>query len=496
MTAVMKRLILSIIIALSIATQIFVSVNQSSAADLTAHDTASGAAGDNATLDRISNYSNNLSTAITAIGASEKKLLIDVVTTVSIDVTVPSNVQLWFIKGGLCSISSAKILTIYSPANIVAQPGQQIFSGSGKVTFTRNGTRNDVVYPSWWGAVADGATEDTTPLLAALDTGCDVELLSQHTYYSDTLHLHDNQVFDMNNAVLKFITHATTHHPFVEIGTVKSAITKSIIKNGTIDGNKTFQTGAGDEWSPGILIWGSDYNNVQNMVIHDCKGDGVWIGYYTGRKVGSNGNIIEGCEIYNNSRQAVALCWGNENKIINNKISGKIDLEIDVVMEELKNNIVAYNRGRTQAGNTSAPGISDLRISLATIVPDKSRYSGNIIDSNSMFFIDFQYSKGSIIKNNVIKGSNSRQKFLLDMAATDDTIISDNILIANEAVASSLVSIIRTRACSNLTVTNNQIINGTILFHSRIATFSKEPSATNQIFFNNHCTGRGYCGFK
>jgi parallel beta-helix repeat protein len=492
----MKRLILSTVIFLSVINQVVSPVNQACAADLTIRDTSSGTAGDITTLDRISNYSNNLSIAITAIGASEKKLLIDVVTTVSVDVTVPSNIQLWFIKGGLCSISSAKILTIYSPANIVAQPSQQIFSGSGTVTFTRNGTRNDVVYPGWWGAVADGITEDTTTLLAALNTGCNVQLLAQRDYSSGTLHLHNNQVFDMNGSTIKFIAHTSTHNTAIQIGNAASAVTRAVVKNGIIDGNKTNQTRISEEWSPGIFIWGSDNNEVRNMIIHDCKGDGIWIGYDSGRPVGSNSNIIEGCEIYNNARQAIALCWGNENKILNNKISGKIDLEIDIVMEELKDNIVAYNQGRTQAGNTGAPGISDLRISLATIVPDKTRYSGNIIDSNSVFFIDFQYSKGSIIKNNIITGSNSRQKFLLDMAATDDTIISDNILIANEAVASSLVSIIRTRACSNLTVTNNQIYNGTILFHSRIATFSKEPSASNQRFVNNHCTGTGYCGFK
>ncbi|MHA2069772.1 MAG: hypothetical protein ACXABY_35865 [Candidatus Thorarchaeota archaeon] len=58
--------------------------------------------------------------------------------------TVPITVYLSFQAGAQVSIGSGVTLTVYSPANIIASPGQTLFSGLGSVAFT-DGTSADKI---------------------------------------------------------------------------------------------------------------------------------------------------------------------------------------------------------------------------------------------------------------------------------------------------------------------------------------------------------------
>jgi hypothetical protein len=85
---------------------------------------------------------------------------------ISTDVTLASNIYLNPTPGTMYSIASGKTLTIYSPSNIIAQPNQQIFTGT--VTFTTGG----VVYPEWWMINSSpGTTDMTTAIQAAISSG-------------------------------------------------------------------------------------------------------------------------------------------------------------------------------------------------------------------------------------------------------------------------------------------------------------------------------------
>lgn len=93
--------------------------------------------------------------AITAIGATQATLLIPDHRDVVADVTVPANITLQFLHGGHLSIANAKFVTI----NGQIEAGiYQIFdcAGTGNVVFAVG----SVIYPEWWGAIGDGATDD------------------------------------------------------------------------------------------------------------------------------------------------------------------------------------------------------------------------------------------------------------------------------------------------------------------------------------------------
>lgn len=346
------------------------------------------------------------------------------------------------------------------------------------------------------GADPTGAAESTTAIQACINTMAALanggRVVLRGTYLVDTLTMRSNVTLDMTGgALLNFKAHATSHNPVIRIGDASASVSNAKILGGEIDGNSTAQTYASEEWSPGVFIWGSSDNVVEGCKIHNTRGDGVQIGYDSGRVVGSNRNRIENCEIYDQlaaaPRMSVSITYGNENRIVKNRCSGVIDLELNASVGECKNNLVFGNSGRIQTEALTAPRVSDLTISMASLNTDPLRYYGNTVIGNHCNFISLQYNKKSVIQGNVIVGSVSTQARLIDVAGCDDTIISGNQLDANVAVATSLTDIIRTRGCAVLAVKDNQVRGdaaGTRPFHNFVNTFAASTAA-DHIFTGN-----------
>ncbi len=116
-------------------------------------------------------YYGTLANAVAAIPSGvAKTLFITDTQTIANNLTVPSNISIFVLKGGSFAISSGKTLTLNGPFESGAF---QVFTGAGVVSF---GAGLKII-PQWWGAKADGTTDDRAAIIAAqtaaavIDTG-------------------------------------------------------------------------------------------------------------------------------------------------------------------------------------------------------------------------------------------------------------------------------------------------------------------------------------
>ena len=103
--------------------------------------------------------------------------------TTGIDLSTYDNINFVFQKGAY--IDGSVTVIFPSPANIQAQPSQQIFGSSITVSFTQ---KTGFVSPWWWGASydpADDSTDSGDEFQKALDTGCNVRI-PKGTYSTDS----------------------------------------------------------------------------------------------------------------------------------------------------------------------------------------------------------------------------------------------------------------------------------------------------------------------
>lgn len=188
--------------------------------------------------------------------------------------TIGSSIVLDIRNGARLSIASGKTLTIYSPENIIAQPNQQIFTGSGTIAFTKGGT----VYPDWWGANSTPGTTDMTAEIGAAYTalqgtnGCGIVKLLPATYAVADLSFakNDNQegLNIEGSGRATTIVPASGHtsgNPIITLAGTHAAATKWItIADLIIDGNNTVLGG--------IKIEPSSNCRLRDVTILDCDG--------------------------------------------------------------------------------------------------------------------------------------------------------------------------------------------------------------------------------
>jgi hypothetical protein len=112
-------------------------------------------------------YSGDLGTAITTIGSTKAVLSIPAGNwPITENLTVPATLTLKFAHGAVFTVATGKTLTINGPL----EAGRyQIFSWSGTGTMAY-GNLVPEVYPEWYGAIPDIATDSVTYLQKALDT--------------------------------------------------------------------------------------------------------------------------------------------------------------------------------------------------------------------------------------------------------------------------------------------------------------------------------------
>src|SRR5437764_4716916 len=108
------------------------------------------------------NEYSSLAAAIASIGSTEMMLIIPYAQSVSADLTIPANIRLWFTNGTI-NVASGKKLKVNGP---ITAGVRQIFTGTGGVKF---GSANPIAFPEWFGAAADGATNDWAAIQKAIN---------------------------------------------------------------------------------------------------------------------------------------------------------------------------------------------------------------------------------------------------------------------------------------------------------------------------------------
>lgn len=104
----------------------------------------------------------SLAAAVTAVGSARCAIVVRDDVTMAANATIPTTATLR-IENGARITTTGYTLTVNGPREF---HDGQCFAGSGTVTIGGVGA---IVRPQWWGAVADGSTDDTTALKAAFD---------------------------------------------------------------------------------------------------------------------------------------------------------------------------------------------------------------------------------------------------------------------------------------------------------------------------------------
>lgn len=135
--------------------------------DFVANATATAALGDlGIPFYNTSDYGNDIDALVAAAGAGPYIINVNSDSTVSVNTTTGAGIHFVFQPGCVVTVNNTITLTIASPAHVHCPMRDQAFAwvGSGTVAFTAGG----VLYPGWWGAVADGATDDQPAIQACV----------------------------------------------------------------------------------------------------------------------------------------------------------------------------------------------------------------------------------------------------------------------------------------------------------------------------------------
>jgi hypothetical protein len=181
-------------------------------------------------------------------------------------------------------------------------------SESTTPTSTTQQTTTDTtgtVSASSFGVKADGTTNDTKALQAAIDGTVGQILLITGQCRIDTTGLNvrsNSHIRFASGASLKLLPHNTDTYVMLNV----QDVTNVVIENATVDGSKELNSASSGEWGMGIGLYGASNVTLTSPTTINCWGDGLYFGNGNGNTPPKNvtvdyhhasGNRRQGCSI-------------------------------------------------------------------------------------------------------------------------------------------------------------------------------------------------------
>ncbi|MBP1988531.1 right-handed parallel beta-helix repeat-containing protein [Paenibacillus eucommiae] len=204
----------------------------------------------------------------------------------------------------------------YTPADTTSadNTGTVVVSSSG-ARFKRI-TEEDCVNVKWFDAKGDGVTDDTAAMQAALYAGLGTVYVPEGTYIIDGvvtwanrdapnrgLDIPDHTHLQLSpKAVIRMITNASDSSTIIRI----QDRTHVKISGGTIEGDRSTHTGVGGEWGYGICLNGAKNVTIEDVIVKNCWGDGIFISQGIATTAPSSNIKIIGVTCDNNRRQGMS----------------------------------------------------------------------------------------------------------------------------------------------------------------------------------------------
>lgn len=359
-----------------------------------------------------------ISAAISAIGSDNRTLYLCPGTwSITSDLTIPANITLKPERGAILSIATTKTLTINGSFDAGLH---QVFScvGTGKVVFGAGSVKE--VYPQWWGAVADGTTDDRVAIQAAIDS-----LLLGFVYFPNGTYIvslnPDAPAVAGNLSAAGTAIIVKSNHKYYGSGTIK------LKANAAIDSSAIFSNAGNtpsiaDVVFEGLIIDG----NSSNQSSGSTKCMGICL-------LGATRPIIKDCRIINSSYLGLTIRYGTltDAKVVNNYIDSSRGIGIQCTGEDLLDGLIISGNSIKSTGDNAIDICANNTSGDPSLGKRTQVLWNNIYDSVTGIF----------------------------MESTGEAIISDNYI---QKVSHSGIRLNRINSGANrITIQNNKITNET-----------------------------------
>lgn len=389
-----------------------------------------------------------------------------------LDLSSYSNIYFYMLPGAIFAVSAASTLTLPSPANIIAQPNQQIKTGTGTMLFS---TGTGVAYAGWWAgqphSTADQGEDDTTALHEFLNSGANEGYITGDGYYMiDGTAVQTGMVKPGLNIPSNF---CLTLSPGIHIQQLNEASDDAynvfvvyLKDNVTINGNGAYLIGDSAYVASkpgavfngiGVRVMGSSNVTVRDLNITTMWADG-WTVIYDNVSYANSSNVrMLNINSYGNYRNGASVIGVDGCEIIGGSYSGStgtapkdgIDVEPNTDRGDTNPSVVenlsiigvdAYDNTDVgieiyQAGtlrNVSVTGCSawDNGVGIRTRGEVNATITGNATYSNTSAGMSAFNSSEAVFDGNTMTAENSGFLFN-NTAGVDSTDISvmNNLII-------------------------------------------------------------------